>query len=171
MFLALGLVVALVPGRVGALRVSFAEPETAQSIQTEAPDIGTLTAKAAAGDAESQFQLGQRYLGGTAVPQDASAARMWCGKSAQQNHPGGLSCFGYLNLTGMGRFVDLVAARTNLERAVALGRVGAHAASQSNALARLASRSAGPLSAVVRQLLDVSAFHSRRNVRSQTLIP
>jgi len=51
-----------------------------------APDLTALQAKAQAGDAEAQFQLGEAYRSGKGVPADPEAAIMWYRRATAQGH-------------------------------------------------------------------------------------
>jgi len=51
-----------------------------------APDLTALQAKAQAGDAEAQFQLGEAYRSGRGVPADPEAAIMWYRRATAQGH-------------------------------------------------------------------------------------
>jgi len=51
-----------------------------------APDLTALQAKAQAGDAEAQFQLGEAYRAGKGVPADAEAAIMWYRRATALGH-------------------------------------------------------------------------------------
>jgi TPR repeat protein len=50
------------------------------------PDISALQAKAQAGDAEAEFQLGEAYRGGKGVAADLETAIGWYRKAAAQGH-------------------------------------------------------------------------------------
>jgi len=51
-----------------------------------APDLTTLQARAQAGDAEAQYQLGEAYRSGKGVPADPEAAIMWYRRATAQGH-------------------------------------------------------------------------------------
>jgi hypothetical protein len=56
------------------------------SLATRADDVTDLTAKADKGDAEAQFQLGQRFAAGKDVAKDETKALQWFLKAAAQDH-------------------------------------------------------------------------------------
>jgi TPR repeat protein len=51
-----------------------------------APDLTALQAKAQAGDAEAQFQMGEAYRAGKGVAADIETAIMWYRRAAAQGH-------------------------------------------------------------------------------------
>jgi hypothetical protein len=62
-------------------------PLAAQQNKTDQKPIEAIKAKAEAGDAEAQFQLGRRYDHGEGVAKDFVEAVKWYRKAAEQNHP------------------------------------------------------------------------------------
>ena len=55
--------------------------------ETEAQTVARLNAEAAAGNAQSQFDLGRVYYTGYSVPADLTLARKWFCEAARQDHP------------------------------------------------------------------------------------
>jgi TPR repeat protein len=80
-----------------------------------------LLAKAAATNAEAQYQLGLMLADGTGGPKDDVGARGLFEKAAAQNHPGALERMGAFAQEGRGGPKDSSAAKTYYERAAALG--------------------------------------------------
>ena len=80
-----------------------------------------LLAKAAATNAEAQYQLGLMLADGTGGPQDEAGARSLFEKAAAQNHPGALERMGVFAQEGRGGPKDSAAAKAYYERAAALG--------------------------------------------------
>ena len=74
----LGTTVALVVTLMGA---AWAQTTPSTS------EIGTIRARALAGDAAYQVALGRMYMDGRGVPLDVSQGVMWLGKAADQGHP------------------------------------------------------------------------------------
>jgi len=64
--------------------------------------VQELTAKAEAGDAQSQVELGTKYFEGREVPKDDKKAVAWFEKAAQQGHAEGLYNLGLLYYYGYG---------------------------------------------------------------------
>ena len=62
-------------------------PLAAQQNKTDQKPIEAIKAKAEAGDAEAQFQLGRAYAHGEGVAKDLAEAVKWYRKAAEQNHP------------------------------------------------------------------------------------
>jgi len=80
-----------------------------------------LLEKAAATNAEAQYQLGLMLADGTGGPQDDAGARGLFEKAAAQNHPGALERMGAFAQEGRGGPKDATAAKAYYERAAALG--------------------------------------------------
>ena len=80
-----------------------------------------LLEKAAATNAEAQYQLGLMLADGTGGPQDDAGARSLFEKAAAQNHPGALERMGAFAQEGRGGAKDTTAAKAYYERAAALG--------------------------------------------------
>ena len=55
-------------------------------VQAQTPEIDALHARAEAGDAEAQFDLGYAYFGGEGVPQDEAAAAWLVRLAADQGN-------------------------------------------------------------------------------------
>jgi TPR repeat protein len=70
----------------------------------------SLAERAAAGDGESQVELGLRCRDGRGVPQDLVAAVRWFSLAAQQGNPRGQDNLGYMLLRGLGVDRDAEAA-------------------------------------------------------------
>ena len=60
-------------------------------------EIYTLLGPAEAGDAQTQFALGNHYFDGRGVAQDYGQALAWYRKSADQNYAPALNQLGYIN--------------------------------------------------------------------------
>ena len=58
----------------------------AQQTKADQKPIGEVKAKAEAGDAESQVELGRRYDDGEGVAKDQVEAAKWFRKAAEQNY-------------------------------------------------------------------------------------
>ncbi len=80
-----------------------------------------LLQKAAATNAEAQYQLGMMLAEGTGGPKDDAGARSLFEKAAAQNHPGALERMGAFAQEGRGGPKDSAAAKSYYERAAALG--------------------------------------------------
>jgi uncharacterized protein len=80
-----------------------------------------LLAKAAATNAEAQYQLGLMLADGAGGPKDDAGARSLFEKAAAQNHPGALERMGAFTQEGRGGPKDSSAAKAYYERAAALG--------------------------------------------------
>jgi len=80
-----------------------------------------LLARAAATNAEAQYQLGLMLADGTGGPKDDIGARSLFEKAAAQNHPGALERMGAFMQEGRGGPKDSSAAKAYYERAAALG--------------------------------------------------
>jgi uncharacterized protein len=80
-----------------------------------------LLAKAAATNAEAQYQLGLMMADGSGGPKDDVGARGLFEKAAAQNHPGALERMGAFTQEGRGGPKDSSAAKAYYERAAALG--------------------------------------------------
>ena len=68
------------------LAILCAAGTVAIAAATLAPEIQAAQAKAQAGDAEAQFQLGEAYRGGKGVTADTETAIMWYRRAAAQGH-------------------------------------------------------------------------------------
>jgi TPR repeat protein len=80
-----------------------------------------LLAKAAATNAEAQYQLGLMMADGSGGAKDDAGARSLFEKAAAQNHPGALERMGAFMQEGRGGPKDSTAAKAYYERAAALG--------------------------------------------------
>ena len=80
-----------------------------------------LLAKAAATNAEAQYQLGLMLADGTGGEKDEVAARALFEKAAAQNHPGALLQMGAFTEAGRGGPKDAAAAKAYYRRAADLG--------------------------------------------------
>ena len=70
--------------------------------------IEELRARADAGDAEAQFDLGVLYANGDGVPQDYAEAGRWYRLAAEQGHTGAQSNLGIAYYAGFGVPQDAV---------------------------------------------------------------
>jgi len=75
---------------------------TLDGLLGEPEAVAALREKAAAGDQESQYQLGLRYTQGYGVREDYREAARWFTKSAQQGHPDAAYMLGIALYTGRG---------------------------------------------------------------------
>jgi len=80
-----------------------------------------LLGRAAATNAEAQYQLGVMLSEGTGGAKDDAAARAMFEKAAAQNHPAALERMGAFAAEGRGGPKDTDAAKAYYERAIALG--------------------------------------------------
>jgi TPR repeat protein len=80
-----------------------------------------LLAKAAATNAEAQYQLGLMLADGTGGEKDEAGARVLFEKAAAQNHPGALVQMGAFTEAGRGGPKDAAAAKAYYQRAADLG--------------------------------------------------
>jgi TPR repeat protein len=80
-----------------------------------------LLAKAAATNAEAQYQLGLMLADGAGGPKDDAGARALFERAAAQNHAGALERMGAFAQEGRGGAKDSAAAKAYYERAAALG--------------------------------------------------
>ena len=69
--------------------------------------IDSILGKAEAGDAESQYQIGLKYIYGTDVPKDPAAASEWFSRSADQGYLPAKRELGILLASGEAGTVDL----------------------------------------------------------------
>jgi S1-C subfamily serine protease len=87
--------------------------------------IGELSAKAAQGDAEAQFQLGMKYRNGDGVPKNYADALKWLQKAAEQGNAKAQSEFGLMHEEGLGTAVNYPEAvkwyRKSAEQGCAFG--------------------------------------------------
>jgi TPR repeat protein len=87
-----------------------------------ASEAQTAAAKAGqAGQAERDFQEGERYLYGRGVPRDYAKAREAYGKAAAGGNSGGMVGLGYTYENGLGGPKDFAKARELYEKASAAG--------------------------------------------------
>src|SRR5258708_7606576 len=75
---------------------------SAQQNETDGKQFEELKAKAEAGDADSEYQLGFRYCNGESVPKDFSRAVKWFRKAAGQSNVQAETALGYCYATGQG---------------------------------------------------------------------
>jgi len=68
----------------------------------QADPMETLTARAEAGDATAQFQLGRAFYRGEGVPKDEKAALGWMEKSAAQGNVDAMTSMGFFHAQGIG---------------------------------------------------------------------
>lgn len=81
----------------GLLLLGLLRGQAGQADQMEA-----LTARAEAGDATAQFQLGRAYYRGTDTPKDEKAALAWIEKSAAQGNVDAITSMGFFHAQGIG---------------------------------------------------------------------
>jgi TPR repeat protein len=74
----------------------------AQDEPREKVDIEALKQLAGRGNADAQFEMGIRYLGGEALPKDPKLAAEWLQKAADQQHLGAMNAMGTLSEEGVG---------------------------------------------------------------------
>jgi TPR repeat protein len=86
-------VCALVSAARGQAPVQNSTQATAQPPDN---DFYSLREPAAAGDAQAQFALANRYFYGVGVPQDYSQALLWYNKSANQGFAPAQNLLGYM---------------------------------------------------------------------------
>ncbi len=82
----------------------------AQQTKTDQRPLKEVRAKAEAGDAESQVELGRRYDKGEGVAKDPAEAVKWYRKAAEQNDAEGQLYLGLSYVKGEGVAEDLVEA-------------------------------------------------------------
>jgi len=87
-------------------------PLSAQQNETDGKQFAELKAKAEAGDADSEYQLGFRYCNGEGVPKDFSKAVKWLRKAAKQSNVQAETALGYCYATGQGVAKDNAEAVT-----------------------------------------------------------
>jgi hypothetical protein len=68
----------------------------------QAEPIEKLKARAEAGDAAAQFQLGRAYYRGTGMPKDEKTALAWIEKSASQGNIDAITSVGFFHAQGIG---------------------------------------------------------------------
>ena len=71
-------------------------------VQAQTPEIDALRARAEAGDAEAQFNLGTVYADGEGVPQDDAEAARWFRLAADQGLGEAQNNLGFMYDTGRG---------------------------------------------------------------------
>ena len=76
------------------------------AVSAQLSPIGELSAKAAQGDAEAQFQLGMRYRNGDGVPKNYADALKWLQKASEQGNPKAQSELGLMHEGGLGTAVN-----------------------------------------------------------------
>ncbi|MBI5684249.1 MAG: SEL1-like repeat protein [Verrucomicrobia bacterium] len=76
------------------------------AVSAQLSPIGELSAKAAQGDAEAQFQLGMRYRNGDGVPKNYADAFKWLQKASEQGNAKAQSEFGLMHEGGLGTVVN-----------------------------------------------------------------
>jgi TPR repeat protein len=74
----------------------------AEQSETGRKQVEELKAKAEAGDADSEYQLGVRYSSGDGVPKDSAKAVKWYRKAADQSNVQAKTALGYCYATGQG---------------------------------------------------------------------
>src|SRR5438552_1017960 len=89
----------------------------AQQTKADQKPIREVKAKAEAGDAESQVELGLRYDKGEGVPKDQVEAVKWYRKAAEQNHAEAQYNLGVCYAWGVGVAKDQVEAVKWLRKA------------------------------------------------------
>ena len=89
--------------------------------RTDAAQSRELLGRAAATNAEAQYQLGMMLAEGTGGEKDEISARAMFEKAAAQNHPAALERMGTFAAEGRGGPKDGDAAKAYYERAAALG--------------------------------------------------
>lgn len=80
-------------------------------------DFKILRQRAEEGDAEAQYMLGDRYLNGEGVTQDASEAVKWLRKAAEQGNDEAQFALGLTYFKGMGVSQDYAEAAKWLRKA------------------------------------------------------
>jgi uncharacterized protein len=93
--------------------------------RTDPAQSRELLGRAAATNAEAQYQLGVMLSEGTGGEKDDVAARAMFEKAAAQNHPAALERMGTFAAEGRGGPKDTDSAKSYYERAAALGDEGA----------------------------------------------
>ncbi len=87
--------------------------------ETEAQTIARLNTEAAAGNGQSQFDLGRVYYTGYSVPADLTLARKWFCEAARQDHPIAKSQCAGMMYNGQGGPVDEASAMALLKDSAA----------------------------------------------------
>lgn len=82
--------------------LSSAAQSSAAQINARTPGIQSLTARAKAGDAAAQFELGRDYEDGKGVRQDDAKAVEWFRKAAEQGNPQAQNSLGLMYADGRG---------------------------------------------------------------------
>ena len=91
---------------------SGAHPQAPVSVPTQTTgsprdtDLNALRGRAAAGDAQAQFVLGNRYFKGDGVDQDYGQAVLWYTQSANQGYAAALNQLGYMHQNKAGLPLD-----------------------------------------------------------------
>jgi TPR repeat protein len=80
----------------------------AQQTKSDRRPVEEVKAKAKAGDAESQFELGRRFDKGEGLRRDLVEAVKWYRKAAEQNHAGAQNNLGFCYANGEGVVQDHV---------------------------------------------------------------
>jgi TPR repeat protein len=75
---------------------------SAQQAETDGKQFKEIKAKAEAGDADSEYQLGFRYYNGQGVPKDFPKALKWFRQAAEQSNVQAETALGYCYATGQG---------------------------------------------------------------------
>lgn len=96
--------------------------------QTERPSAAEVRERAAAGDADAQWQVGMDHLQGNGTPVDEQEAYRWVVRASEGGSIRGMISRGVMLALGQGVAQDEAAARTWYQRAAETGRPGwAHA--------------------------------------------
>lgn len=83
---------------VAAISIACAAPDNAPVLP---PDIASLEAKAASGDADAAVQVGKMYLEGKGVPKDPAKALSYLQRAADQGNAAAQAGLGYLFAKGI----------------------------------------------------------------------
>ncbi|MGZ3305208.1 MAG: tetratricopeptide repeat protein [Asticcacaulis sp.] len=96
--------------RLGVMAVMAATPMTVMPAAAFAADIQKLTADAAAGNAQAQFDLANIYMKGDGVPLNMAEGIRWCRMAAEQGLPAAQAQLGLKYRTEQGLAADPVEA-------------------------------------------------------------
>lgn len=98
------------------------------ALVAENAELSDLKARAEKGDAEAQFNLGERYHDGQGIEQDYAEAFKWARKAAEQGYAPALNAVGKMYYNGKGVTQDYPDAFKLFRKAAEQG----HAVAQIN---------------------------------------
>src|SRR3954470_18694857 len=108
-------------GVAAAFAIFSKAPLPAQEGNGSGPDVETLKKLAQSGNADAEFELGIRYLGGEGLEKDEKQAAEWLQKSADEHNLAAMNAIGTLHEEGVGMPKDEKKAFEWYEKAAKYG--------------------------------------------------